>query len=79
MNAMCSTQRALVEIKEDKVVKILSGDLHYDRVCDKIDGFFECLDYMGLEYQDSHKFLSPDDKLFHELDFVESVDWHFKE
>ena len=77
-NAVCSTQRALAEIKDDKVVKIISGDLHYDRICDKIEGFFECLEYIGVEYRDVNKFLSPDDGLFHELGFVKSVDWHFK-
>ena len=62
INDKSSTQRVLVEEKgNNKFDVILFGDLHYDRFCERVDGFYEALNYLGIEYQKERKFTSFDD------------------
>lgn len=76
INVIDDTQRALVEILDDNTYKIImSGDWYHDKIIEKIDGFFQCLNYFNILHNlHNHKIISPEDKLYEELGFIEDCD-----
>lgn len=40
---------------------LLSGDYYHDKIDSQLEGFFSCLDYLGVEYKIEETFMESDD------------------
>lgn len=76
VNSVDDTQRALVEVMNGEECKvIMSGDWYHDKIIEKMDGFYQALNYFGVEYKQlDFKTVTPDEDLFWDLGFIDDCD-----